>query len=355
VRAKRDAFEAFRRTMPQALCRIVEPFESHQWLMLHMIHHSPAGRELAENNPVLAYALANSHEFRRTPPEVAAVQAVMHSHDRQRDISAWLGYPGTPAMVRVFKKLSPEAATPSILRLLRNTIGKDASRLRVLQHRRHINAGVLDFILIPDLMELATPSLLDEIENSADELQFSAAADRLAHAITVLKDIRSRREVRPFRSLRQIEGFVEAVDAEYLEHQRRMEELRAARRAAHAARERQRAELARQELDSARFIWPPPPLSGTESIVPISSYDMLRKEGKSQRNCIAGYWRSIAGEKPRYYAYRVLKPQRATLMIVKRAGGSWMLQEAKVANNKPISDKTHGAIAEWLYGQSLAY
>ena len=57
--------------------------------------------------------------------------------------------------------------------------------------------------------------------------------------------------------------------------------------------------------------YPAPPIPGSASIRPISTYRGLLAEGRSQRHCVAIYHeRVLAG---RYYVYQVLEPERCTL------------------------------------------
>ena len=360
---KRDAFSSFRRTIPKSLSQIVEPFFSHQWLLLRLIDESGPGRELCDANPVLAYALANSYELRKTSPPVAVMQALSHSHDKQKDLCAWLGFPGTPAMARLLKRIRPEAVTPSLLRRLRNALELDHSTvMKLMGHRKQINAGVLDFVVAPELMNISTPTLLDEIGGRETEDRYSVTADQLLHAFQILKQMRSTRTVRPFQSIRQVEGFVEAVDNEYMEHQQRLEEARQARiEAAERAERERRAARARarrapkgERLDPNKCAWPPPPIPGTQTIVPITSYSMLCEESADQHNCVRSYWRSIAGKNGRTYAYRLLHPERATFTIVKRSGNTWYLSQIKARNNRKVSPRTRRIVEKWLYSYSLS-
>ena len=362
-KAKREAFAAFRRTVPQALCRIAEPFPSHQWLLLQLIHDSGPGRELAETNPILAYALANSYEFRRTSPDAAALQSRLHGRDKQKDLCKWLGFPGTPAVAKLLQRIRPEAASPSILRRLRNVLqAQYEGTMSLLRHRKQINAGVLEFVVIPQLAQLATPKLLDEIGAADQEERYPVVADQLIHAFQLLKQIQSHRRLRPFQSIRQIEDFVEVVDNEYLAYQQRLEEERQARieaveraeRARRVARVRARRVARADGLTPNNCVWPPPPIPGTTDIVPITSYSMLCEESSEQSNCVRSYWRTVAGEHGRTYVYRLLRPERATFTIVRRSGNTWYLSQIKRKNNKKVSPRTRRTVEKWLYGHSLS-
>ncbi len=363
MKAKKKSFEAFRETVPQALCKIVEPFGSHQWMLLQFINESAAGRELAETNPVLAYALANSYELRRTNPKAAAFQAHAHSRDKQRDLCKWMKFPGTPAMVRLFKRIRPDSICPSMLRQLRHAMGQDEKRLmKFLGHRQHIHADSLYFIIFPKLMALTTQKLLDDIDGRDGKVLFSTIADQVLHALRLLKRIKSKRDVRPFESLRQIHNFVGAVDNEYLEWQQRMEDehrerlnaLANAERVRSAARRRSAAETKGKNLDPKTCEWPPPPIPGNEHIVPITSYAMLCQESATQINCIRTYWQNIASKSFSVYAYRLLEPVRATFTLVRRSGNTWYLSQIETKGNRRVSERTRCVVEKWLYSYTLS-
>jgi hypothetical protein len=91
---KSAAFASFREEIPEEITRVVDPFGSHQWALMVLIRQEPWAMDLAMSNPVLAYALASSDQFRGTPPEAAAVQARWYCHRKQRDLLEWLGFPG---------------------------------------------------------------------------------------------------------------------------------------------------------------------------------------------------------------------------------------------------------------------
>ena len=142
--AKYAAFAAFRQTIPQTLCRIVEPFSCNQWAILTLCHRSPMGRELAESNPPLAYALANNAAIRNRRDATGELMAGMFISKKQRDILEWLGFPRSDSMVRVLKRTEPAAVTPVRLRLLKSALKANPKLLSRLMHVPRINDDVLD-------------------------------------------------------------------------------------------------------------------------------------------------------------------------------------------------------------------
>ncbi len=74
---RKRAFEQFRFSLPKRTARILEPFRTHQWQLLVLLHHDPDAAELAESNPALAFALAQKLQADRdsSPRSAAAACA----------------------------------------------------------------------------------------------------------------------------------------------------------------------------------------------------------------------------------------------------------------------------------------
>jgi len=48
------------------------------------------------------------------------------------------------------------------------------------------------------------------------------------------------------------------------------------------------------------------------------------------------------------FIYRVLKPQRATLSLVRGADGDWEISELELRENNPVADLTRRFVQSWL-------
>ena len=354
---KAAAFAAFRRELPGHLVKVVEPFGSHQWALLALLHEQPRSLDLALGNPVLAYCLANNDEFRETEAGVAAVQAGWYSHRKQRAILQWLGFPGSEAMARLLRKIPPEEASPSILRRLGHAVGANKQVLELLAHLKVVNAGVLELVTTLQLLELVTPKLLKEVAQQPDELPGARASDILRSGLALLGAIDRQAPIRPFTRLRQVQAFQEQADAAYLDYLRRKQEqaeaerLENLRRKEEARRERQRrVEVAqrqrKRELERRSHRFPTPPMPGTPDIVPLASEEEMRAEGAEQSNCVATYVPQVMGGF--LYCYRILRPERATLSIVRGPDGCWRRLELRARNNRPVKPETARCVDEWL-------
>ena len=90
----------------------------------------------------------------------------------------------------------------------------------------------------------------------------------------------------------------------------------------------------------------PPPLTGTETIVPITTYNELFNESREMHNCVFSYCHRIWEKN--YYVYRMLAPQRATLGIIISNDGRKRIDQVKLACNKSPSDEMIAAVKEWF-------
>ena len=95
---------------------------------------------------------------------------------------------------------------------------------------------------------------------------------------------------------------------------------------------------------------PPPPMGDSEEIQAIQTHRELWEEGRRQHNCVATYVGRVTSGS--VYIYRVLKPQRATLAIVRQRAW-WHIEELKGTCNQPVDQATFQAVKVWLDGQQL--
>ena len=88
-----------------------------------------------------------------------------------------------------------------------------------------------------------------------------------------------------------------------------------------------------------------------DTILPLRTALELSIEGNRQRNCVGGYADRVHAR--RCYIYRVVEPQRATLSIVKRPSGEWVIGELVSACNGPVEKETESAINDWLSNSQI--
>ena len=95
---------------------------------------------------------------------------------------------------------------------------------------------------------------------------------------------------------------------------------------------------------------PRPPVNGIEEenfhILPLESRTALKREATEMSNCIELFDTDIQSFKR--YAYKLLKPERATILIIKRSG-RWSVAEAMIERNeREVLPQTFIALRRWL-------
>lgn len=97
-------------------------------------------------------------------------------------------------------------------------------------------------------------------------------------------------------------------------------------------------------------VFPPPPIGEHEDealhIVPLKSRTALSQESREMLNCIEGY--SSKCSRLKTYAYRLLRPERATVLI-KWQYRHWIIEEAMIkGNERQVKGDTMRLLCRWL-------
>jgi hypothetical protein len=183
---------------------------------------------------------------------------------------------------------------------------------------------VLTLLTDPQLRALATPVLFEAVLAAPQETYFPFTARRLADIQVMADALGVDISRRRFRERQRLDALFQDLARDYT----RLEDGR---------------------LAGVRF--PPPPIPGSDDIVPLRAPQALVEEGRKQHNCVAGYAERVAGGDT--YIYRVLRPQRATLSLVRWPGGGWQIGELLMAGNHPVSATTRRAVQAWLESHRL--
>lgn len=399
VAQKHAAFEAYRATFPEPVIAAVERFQSHQWNLIDLIHRREReALDLARSNLALFYCLANNDVFREhkhllRPPAYLAMWLLP---EKQRSIAEWLGFPATEAMITCLRKIPPEAITTMNGRLLRQSVKADPNVLKALGHVPVLNRSVLHMVYMWRLFEIVTPGLLLEVSQMEEDKFYPHVAERLMDAVRLFAEMRNDQRPPQMRSIRKIDAFHAEMVREYARHcqaqrdrahreqlrrrevlleqarQRRIRQLEAerdrlARRMENARRAAPRLPAPprgeprdvppgwlTQQVDimmrKARG-FPPPPVPGTDDIIPITTVEELAEEARMMQNCAAGYADLVRTGK--CYIYRLLKPERAMFSLV-RSGSNWQLAEIKTKGNRDVKANSIAAVRYWLDGRTVA-
>jgi hypothetical protein len=203
---------------------------------------------------------------------------------------------------------------------------------------------MLELVTNPWTLGFVTPKLLQDVGTRIPNDGEASVPDMLAESLRVLQEMKLPVAPQPLSTVQQVRRFREEVDKQYQEMLRRREEARqAAKRAKRAAAA---AEKRRQVEEIAKLKFPPPPIPGTAYIVPITTPAELMQEGELQSHCV-GSCRWIVAQGSAY-AYRILEPQRATVLISRAPSGVWRQRELRGTANAAPWPKTVCAVNAWL-------
>lgn len=319
---RKRAFDRFRFALPKEIARAAEPFRGDQWQLLLMLRHDPSSLDLALQNPALAYLLA-----RKLNGDRDLIASLKCGTLRQREILGCLDFPDDNGAVNLFRKIDPASVNAdnwsSLLTLLKSDPGTLRQRLG---HVPTINIGLIEILLHPAASEAAGPRLLREIAEDKRESYRARVIHLVTNTLQMQEVIQTRRPVKKFPDRERLETVHREVSEAY---RRRMQRVSEVRRHSHANFSR-------------------PPIPGIPGeIEPLTTPDQLVDEGETQGNCVASYAPKV--ERGDVFIYRVLKPQRCTLSIVRRASsGLWGIGELESKFNTPANEETERAVSAWL-------
>ncbi len=314
------AFNAFRHSLPEELVDLIQEFRSHQWNLIRMVHFlGDPVLDLLKTNAFLAYALANNGTY----DQLMSHEETRHRAERiltmkQRQVLKCLQFPDSKAVVKLTRKIPSHSVNPDLIGTLREAV-IDQAICKDLSHISVINTGVVGLLGNPDLQGTFDPRLLQEVSGIRRENYYPFTAKQLEEILYMYGVARPRDPVPCFTSIKRIEECHDELAQEFLR-------------------------TSSKRLSLCRI--PKPPIPGTDKIHPLTTLRQLKAEGEQQHNCVATYALRVA--KRELYIYRVLEPERATLSIVKGAGGDWRLGELRGDRNSEVTPETTAMVDAWL-------
>lgn len=320
VTRRHEAAVAFLGLFPPDVRARVSRLPERHWPVLSLLARCPGADELYTSNPALAFALASSNSLRARPVARPLRSARALLRKPRTATLEWLGFPPADWVARVLGKVVPGAVSVRTLRYLRAALRAE-SVPKAFLHLPRLDLGTLRILTDPALHPLATFSLLAEIDTS----RFASlrAAYLLGDAARMYAAQHGGRQLPAQRSLAGL--------------RRLHDEL--------VARQNREGEPATLTLRL-----PPAPVSGTESIVPLTTPAEILEEGRAMHHCVFSYVREVA--RGSTYIYRVLEPERATVSLVKRGDG-WSIGQLCGIANARVAPATAAAVFDWAEGGHL--
>jgi hypothetical protein len=305
-------------TLPAEVLSRLRCFAANPLGFLCVVSWDRAALELFMDHPLL-FALLHQHAQHS---QLGLPWLLRHCRMKRVDILKALGFAASGSMVKLFRKVRFKRFHARHVALLRQAAELDSHRLN------HLDT-VSDTLLYCVLQhpELLKSPLLRQWQD-----------DLAAPLLDVLADIQRMRQhhfISPRRLLEPLRHCRNPQDV-FKVHDRLVKWVN------HHEWER--------ALDWPKF--PEPPLPGNGQILPITDYAALLLEGQQQRHCVAAYCAEIMDG--RYYVYRVLAPERATLGLgILRHGKMAMdivLEQLKGKHSTEVGDATWEAVETWLLG-----
>jgi hypothetical protein len=245
---------------------------------------------------------------------LSAIEAIGHIRKGWRHVLEAAGWPVSHSTLRILRKVSGFYCSPKQLGIIRQALRCPRKR-RALRHLGQINSGVIDLLSLPD--EFLNPSLLQVVA------ALPATPGNLSEICLDVEALRSEMNLYPawpFQSGRLNPAILRR-------HRNKLES-----QVAH-------------KLADEKLKLPPPPMEGICArdfqIEPISTIRGIFREGAEMKNCSASYVRLVA--QGTHYLYRLLRPERATVLFIRRPE-DWYPIQAKSYENGAVQESTLRAL-----------
>ena len=298
------------------------PPEHHEQLAAFAEEY-PEAWDLLFTNPPLAVALANGREwdtFGLVNVDRKFIARLLSK--RRRRVCGALGFPSSERVVKILGKVEPQACCLYSIAGIRYSL-RNPGILSNLSHLPTIGVKELRLVsALGDFPPISARLFADLAEHgmTANEQKWSSLL-RQVEIVLLNEPNRSER----FQSVKQVRRC-------YYRMWRDLSEV-------------QNFDPMNTSSTIPNFSFPPAPLPGIEDIQPISSTSALAEEAREMNHCAFGYLDRVAeGD---VYLYRVMHPERATVLIGHKAN-NWHLEEISGISNRSISNETESMVESWL-------
>jgi len=328
---------AFLNGIPRHIHLLLKPIKFRKEEITRFVRTFPEMADLLKNAPILVMLLCDARAELRIP--LLQVKTLLAGP--RREICKALGGFGTKSELNFLLKIRFEAFNEEAVTLARKILGNkaamDAVQLLHLEYADNRLLKLLTFFAVA----FACPALRKLVEqfyggqkkpNNPDLLQFEEIESL---AFTIDDAYRMARHGQFPDAAKQISSFTTQAAVTQLHDRMSI-----------------RTQIDRYKLDRLfKSEFGPPPVKGNEHIIPIQTFAELCEESTIMHHCVHSYCTTI-WEK-RYYVYRVIAPERATLGIRIIQNKKWKIDEIKLACNQEPSAETKQVVWEW-FGKSLS-
>jgi hypothetical protein len=313
------AVAEFLSAIPTPVQSFVRPYGFGQCVLLRSLAAAEGTGDLAASNPNLLWLLAAAGYDGRIAPSAIARLSVTKQVDVLRELTGV----GTKAQVKFLRKVVVADGTLTEARDLHAALCDE----RIVAAVRHLAAIPIELLALMT----AHGSLIRDGLCALVAARIAEAKDRKASVVALCERVASVAMTTRYPSVARVCEALDPPPPVIAPEAPGARFPRPPRRKPHTI--------------GTRTEFPPPPLPGTDTIVPITTVAELDAEGRSQHHCVAGYAASVlAGDR---YIYRVLAPERATLEIG-LDGGAPVLRQLNLSHNRMPSAATVTAVRRWF-------
>ena len=362
----------FIQTIPQSILDNVKRFHHNQITMLHWLATYPYAETLLHNNPILLWLL--TYVARCRGWNSTQIDQILKAKQKEQ-LRIVLNSDFLPS-IRFIRKISIDNGDLQELNLIRWAL-RSPQLYERLKHLPIIPTGLISllqrfpYLLNSSLyLEFTSPVFIHLTKIDTKDLghAFSRAAEyfgiwkdsiRLGRDLELIDADHSMTQCETFKQIQDIhDRWPSALNKRHaaLSRSASFKQLQNLHDRWTAALNKRHSENMRENItpyDSIDSIestiipydYPPPPIPGNEHIEPIRRVTELHNEGWTMQHCIASYADDVAAN--RYYIYRVLKPERATLALDLTTNPPQVL-ECRLGYNRLPSAATMVMVHDWL-------
>ncbi len=342
------ALVQFTGCFPEEIRRLVAPIAHGQLQALQILRQTgEAGLELAKDSITLLWILA----YNLLTKAVTLEQATVLVRGKRHEIVKLLSPGSTMAHVRLISKIVPQEFSRAELRTLHG-IAKATHLPQTLRHVPQLVLGKLGIALeFPEMLDIpCIQRELSDVSGSVYSFRMARTLAETCHHLAREAELVNVNHL--LASCQSVDDLIKLTE----EWQERYNSYRN-RQLAVLIREQEAVDTHNQKVKEARLLaqrqrraarknlkFPLPPLAGNKYIMPITTYDELKKEGRRMNNCVATYKNAIVAGTS--YIYKIFYPERCTLEL--KIGKTILLGELKKKDNVSPHKQVRTFLMNWL-------
>ncbi len=308
----------FINTVPEEILELTARFPDSHWALITAV--KLIGNDfllLMKSNPALAYIIVNLGKLNPFFEYLTNID-LLHNmiKTKRKEILRLGGLPGTNIMLKVLSKIDPLIFNIelflSLKQIVENSDKYYEKMISVLTFAKQIDKKLINLITANHkLLEVLSNKIIFQL---VEDPLYRSKRDKIMSMIADAEEIGLSFPV--IDSLHKLDSIKEKFD--------------------------ERVNIKKKKLD----IFPEPPITGNEYIIPITTNKELQSWSKRQFNCIRGYSHNIRSGKS--YLYKVIYEKEEATLEIKIDKESFRKGEFKGFDNKQVSQQLKNIVKDWL-------